>query len=184
MNKKIIVIFLIALVVILIGIILIKTIPSKKVEEKVEKEKSSNVYKEDNMTIIENNNVNKEEIKNDDNYILLNVNDKVLRIKPENNSSSEAFIQKLKEGEIIVNADDYGNFEKVGDLGFSLPTNDERIVTKPGDLILYQGNQITLYYDTNTWNFTKLGEVENVTKEELKDILGNDSVKLVFSLDK
>ena len=79
---------------------------------------------------------------------------------------------------------DYANFEKVGPLGFSLPRNDKSITTTPGDIILYQGNQITIYYDTNTWNFTKLGKIENLTQKELKEILGNGDVTVTFSLNK
>ena len=112
--------------------------------------------------------------------IKLVVNNQEFIIKLEDNSSSRAFLEKLENGDIIVKAHDYGNFEKVGDLGFNLPTNDTRITTKPGDLILYQGNQITLYYDTNTWEFTKLGEIENVDEDILKSVLGNDDVTLIF----
>ena len=54
----------------------------------------------------------------------------------------------------------------------------------PGDIILYQGNQITIYYDTNTWNFTKLGKIENITQKELKEILGDGDVTVTFSLNK
>ena len=68
-------------------------------------------------------------------------------------------------------------------MGFSLPTNDKNITTEAGDLILYQGNQITLYYDTNSWNFTKLGKVQNVSQNELKEILGSGNVELTFSLN-
>ena len=114
--------------------------------------------------------------------IKLKVNDSILDIALENNSSAKAFLEKLKVNDIVVEAHDYGNFEKVGSLGFSLPTNDTYITTQAGDLILYQGNQITLYYDTNTWNFTLLGKVQGVTQEELKNILGRSSVRLVFSL--
>ena len=77
---------------------------------------------------------------------------------------------------------DYGNFEKVGPLGTNLPRNDEPITTEPGDIILYQGNQITIYYDVNSWNFTMLGKVQDKTQEELKAFLGNDSVSIRFSL--
>ncbi len=68
-------------------------------------------------------------------------------------------------------------------MGFSLPINDKNITTEAGDLILYQGNQITLYYDTNTWSFTKLGKVQNVSQKELKEILGTGNVELTFSLN-
>ena len=115
--------------------------------------------------------------------IIIKVNGRVLNVKLEDNSSAKAFVEKLKSGDITINAHDYGNFEKVGNLGFSLPTNDKNITTEAGDLILYQGNQITLYYDTNSWNFTKLGKVQNISKNELKKILGSDNVELTFSLN-
>ena len=137
-----------------------------------------NENKDDNNN--NSNNNNNEEVSM--NIIELKVNDRVLKIKLEDNSSAIAFKEKLQEGDLIIEAHDYGNFEKVGDLGFRLPTNDTNITTEPGDVILYQGNQITLYYDTNTWNFTKIGRVQNITGEELKEILGAGDVTLVFSL--
>ena len=114
--------------------------------------------------------------------IRLEVNGMIFDIELEDNSSARAFMEKLKEGELSIYASDYGNFEKVGSLGFDLPTNDQRITTEPGDLILYQGNQITLYYDTNTWNFTKLGKIKNVNETELREVLGDGDVILYFSL--
>lgn len=96
---------------------------------------------------------------------------------------STALLALLKDGDITVNAHDYGSFEKVGSLGTKLPTNDEQITTEPGDVILYQGNQITVYYDTNSWNFTRLGRVQGVTAEELKGILGAGDVTMVLSLN-
>ncbi len=153
-------------------------IEEETVEYKNEVEENNNIEKE-NKT----NNEIKEEVSKVD-MIQIKVNNKILNVKLEDNSSAKAFVEKLKQGDIIVNAHEYGNFEKVGPLGFSLPTNDTRITTTPGDLILYQGNQITLYYDTNTWNFTKLGKVQNISKEELKNILGSGDVQLVFQLIK
>ena len=76
---------------------------------------------------------------------------------------------------------DYDSFEKVGPLPKSLPRNDTQITTRAGDIILYQGNQITIYYDVNSWNFTKLGKVEDVTQDELKQILGKGNVTAEFS---
>ncbi len=122
-----------------------------------------------------------EEDRNMSYEVVLKVNGKEWPVDLEDNTSSQALFQKLQEGDIVVKASDYGNFEKVGDLGFSLPTNDQRITTTPGDLILYQGNQITLYYDTNTWNFTKLGHID-VLSEELKEVLGKNDVTLTLSL--
>ena len=75
-----------------------------------------------------------------------------------------------------------GSFEKVGSLGTDLPRNDEDITTTTGDVILYQGNQITIYYDENRWNFTKLGHID-IGQDELKTILGSGDVTVILSLN-
>lgn len=104
------------------------------------------------------------------------------------NSSAVAFYELLKKGPLTVDMHDYGSFEKVGSLGTSLPRNDSQITTEAGDIILYQGNQITIYYDTNSWNFTRLGKVVStgstttITQAELKKILGKGDVTAVFSV--
>lgn len=116
--------------------------------------------------------------------VQLEVNGNLFDVELEDNSSAYEFKEKLKLNDIVVNASDYGNFEKVGNLGFTLSTNDKRITTEPGDIILYQGDKLTLYYDTNTWTFTKLGKLKNVTKEQLKNVLGDEDVTLKFSLKK
>ena len=99
------------------------------------------------------------------------------------NSSARALMERLESEPISVEMHDYGNFEKVGPLGFSLPTNDEPITTQPGDVILYQGSNITVYYDTNQWTFTRLGRIENMTREDLLDFFGDGNVTVTFSLD-
>ena len=81
----------------------------------------------------------------------------------EDNSSAKALIEKLNSGPITVDMHDYGSFEKVGSLPWTLPRNDEQITTSPGDIILYQGNQITIYYDTNSWSFTRLAKIGNTS---------------------
>ena len=72
--------------------------------------------------------------------------------------------------------------EKVGLLGMNLPTNDQQITTEAGDIILYQGNALVIYYTPNSWNFTRLGKINNVTSEILKEILGDGNVTITISL--
>ena len=98
------------------------------------------------------------------------------------NSSAAAFYGLLKKSAVAIKMRDYGSFEKVGPLGTTLPRNDTQITTTAGDIILYQGNQITIYYDTNSWNFTRLGKVDGVTQAELKKILGKGDVAAVFEI--
>ena len=77
---------------------------------------------------------------------------------------------------------DYARMEKVGPLGQSLPTNNEQITTQAGDLILYQGNQFVIYYAPNSWNFTRLGRIQDVSVAELRNILGSGDVSVTLSL--
>ena len=116
------------------------------------------------------------------NVMYLKVNGYTLKATLEDNSSVRELLKKLEEKDITLEMSDYGNFEKVGELEFELPKNDKQIKTQPGDIILYQGNAITIYYDVNQWNFTKLGKIENIQKEELKKILGKENVIVTFSL--
>nr|WP_234971942.1 cyclophilin-like fold protein [Fibrobacter sp. UWP2] len=65
----------------------------------------------------------------------------------------------------------------------SFPRNDKQIDTDAGDIILYQGNSITIYYDKNSWNFTRLARIDNVNKKRLQQILGKGNVKATFSVE-
>ncbi len=117
----------------------------------------SNTEKEEDMTPIP--------------VVGVRVGDRFFTISMEDNSSAGAFIDEVSSQELTVKMHDYGSFEKVGDLPFDLPVNDEKITTVPGDLILYQGRQITIYYDENTWDFTRLGRL-NATPEEIREVFG------------
>lgn len=114
--------------------------------------------------------------------INIQIGDTVLEANLSDNSSAEAFKELLSEGPLTIEMSDYGNFEKVGPIGKKLPQNDEYITTEPGDIILYQGNSITIYYDKNSWNFTRLGKITGVDKKQLKKILGDGDVTVTFSL--
>lgn len=70
--------------------------------------------------------------------IKIKINDEAFDVKLENNSATQELVKELEKGNITVNATEYGGFEKVGDLGLSLPTTDENINTSPGDIVLYQ----------------------------------------------
>ena len=67
-------------------------------------------------------------------------------------------------------------------MGFSLPTSDENIGTNPGDIVLYQGDKISLFYGSHSWSYTKLGKIDNVDPDQLREILGSGDVTLEFGL--
>ncbi|MGN0631252.1 MAG: cyclophilin-like fold protein, partial [Ruminococcus sp.] len=112
----------------------------------------------------------------------IEVNGHILTATLADNSSAKALAELLTAEPITLELNDYANFEKVGALPQTLPRNDEPIDTDFGDIILYQGNQFVLYYDTNSWTFTRLGHIDNITKEELQEILGDGSVTVTLSL--
>ena len=102
-----------------------------------------------------------------------------------NNTSTVALIAQLQKGNIAYDAHDYGNFEKVGALGYTFPENNEQITTVPGDLILYQGSNLCIYYDTNSWNFTRIGKLDNMTQADIKKWVnaGGNNVTVTLSID-
>ena len=115
--------------------------------------------------------------------VKVQINEDIFDVELENNSAAQELIKELEKGNITVNATEYGGFEKVGELGFSLPTSDENINTEPGDIVLYQGDKVSLFYGSHSWSYTKLGKIDNISSNELKEVLGPGNVTLVFSLE-
>ena len=97
------------------------------------------------------------------------------------NDSVRALKNLAKDG-LTINMSKYGGFEQVGSIGSTLPSSDTRITTNPGDIVLYSSNQIVLFYDSNTWSYTKLGHI-NLSKSELTDLLGDEDVAITLSLE-
>jgi hypothetical protein len=110
----------------------------------------------------------------------ITVNGQELLATFADNSSAREFQELLAQGPLSVEMADYGGFEKVGPLGTTLTRNDTQITTQPGDVILYQGNQITIYYGTNSWNFTRLARIDDPSG--LQEKLGDGTVSVTFSL--
>lgn len=100
------------------------------------------------------------------------------------NSSADALIKLLSKGDVTVEMEDYANMEKVGPLGTNLPRNDRQTSTGPGDIILYQGKYLVIYYSTNSWNFTRIGKIDNADGAQLKSALGNGDVTVTLSLNR
>ena len=186
MNKKLLItVLLAAIVIIILSIVLMQR--NRKTTINADKQNDTKTtINADEQNEINTNNTSKttNQVKeNDMNTIQIKVNDKILSVKLENNSSSKELVEKLKEGDIILEAHEYGGFEKVGNLGFSLSKDDKNITTEAGDIVLYQGNQISVFYNSNSWSYTRLGKIQNVTSSELKEILGSGDVSITFTLN-
>ena len=133
----------------------------------------------------DNQNQSNSNTTNNDNmpdHIKISVGGKSLTIAIEDNNATKELVEVLRESSVSYEANDYGGFEKVGDLGFSLPASDTRISTQPGDVILYSGNQLVLFYGTNSWSYTRIGKMEYATLDELKSFLRAGQGKITVTL--
>lgn len=122
-------------------------------------------------------------VNDDYNTMNLKVNNSTMKVKLAENAAAKALVERLKGGAVTYNAHDYGGFEKVGALGFSLPSNDTYITTEPGDIMLYTSNQLCIFFDSNSWEYTPIGKIEGMTKQQLKDAFGTGEVSITLSLD-
>ena len=102
----------------------------------------------------------------------------------EDNAATRELVTALQQAPITYEADDYGGFEKVGALGRSLTSRNHQMATEAGDVILYSGNQIVLFYGSNSWSYTRLGRIQYETLDDLKSFLkaGQGNVSVTLSL--
>lgn len=116
--------------------------------------------------------------------IKVTIDDKSMTLALVDNNATRALVEALAQGPITYTASDYGGFEKVGYLGQSLPTSNSQVTTEPGDVVLYNGNQIVMFYGSNSWSYTRLGELQYGSIEELKSFLkaGEGSVSITLEL--
>jgi len=101
-----------------------------------------------------------------------------------NNSTTQALVAKLQEASVTVTLNSSGGFEIWGALGFSLPTSNEQINAQSGDIVLYNGSNICMFYGTNSWNYTLLGKIDGLSESELRTFLkaGESNISVTLSL--
>lgn len=100
------------------------------------------------------------------------------------NAAARALVARLQESPVTVTLNTSGGFEIWGALGFSLPTSNEQISAQPGDVILYNGSNICLFYGSNSWSYTRLGHIDGLTEDELRTFLhaGESNIKVMLWL--
>lgn len=145
--------------------------------ENTQSSEDDNIKKEseDNQDLSEKNSEEENE-----NTMKIKIGEKTYTATLVDNSSTQALKEILSHGSLSIDMRDYENMEKVGMIGETLPRNDEQITTEAGDIILYQGNALVIYYDTNSWNFTRIGKIDGITQDELKTVLGKGNVTVTL----
>ncbi len=109
------------------------------------------------------------------------VGDTIFSATLEENVAVSALVDMMRESPVVLQMSDYSGFEKVGPLGTSLPADNNQTTTHAGDIVLYNGNQIVIFYGSNSWSYTRLGHIDDLTGWE--EALGNGDVTVTFSLE-
>lgn len=99
----------------------------------------------------------------------------------ERNQAVDDLRTLAAKGPITVELSMYGGFEQVGPLGSNLTASDTQMTTESGDIVLYAGNQISVFYGTNSWAYTKLGHIIDKTANEMEDLLGNGDTTITIT---
>ena len=100
------------------------------------------------------------------------------------NSATQTLVAILQSAPVTVTLNSSGGFEIWGALGFSLPTSNEQVNAQPGDIVLYNGSNICMFYGTNSWNYTLLGKIDGLSESELRTFLkaGESNISVTLSL--
>ena len=111
----------------------------------------------------------------------MSINGTMVNVAWEQNESVEALKQLAAQKPLTINMSMYGGFEQVGSIGQNLPKNDVQTTTSAGDIVLYSGNQIVVFYGSNSWAYTRLGKITDKSASQMKDLLGNGDVTITFT---
>lgn len=125
--------------------------------------------------------VQTEEPQEEGEYMMkMKIDDVVVSVVWEDNESVRELKKIAGNGEIKISMSMYGGFEQVGSLGTNISRQDVQMRTEPGDIVLYSGNQMVVFYGSNTWAYTRLGKIQGLTSEELKNLLGIGNVTITI----
>ena len=116
-----------------------------------------------------------------DNDMQMMIGETPVTVAWEDNASVEALKMLAGEG-LTVEMSMYGGFEQVGSIGQSLPRDDQQTTTTSGDIVLYSGNQLVVFYGSNSWAYTRLGHITDQTPAQVKELLGNGDVTVTLSM--
>ena len=110
----------------------------------------------------------------------ININGKTFTATLEDNTAAEELYEIIKNEGLTVEMSDYSGFEKVGSLGRTLTASDKQTRTKSGDIVLYSGSQLVMFYGTNSWSYTRLGKIDDLSGWE--EALGGGDITAEFSV--
>ena len=124
------------------------------------------------------------ETEGSETMLKLTIGETPVTVEWEDNKSVEALKTLCQQGPLTIQMSMYGGFEQVGHIGQSLPRNDVQTTTQAGDIVLYSGNQIVIFYGSNSWAYTRLGHVSDKTAQEMAELLGSGDVTITLECER
>ena len=118
-----------------------------------------------------------------DSTMIMKIGDTKVNVEWEDNQAVEALRNMAEDGEVTIQMSMYGGFEQVGSIGQSLPRDDKQTTTSSGDVVLYSGNQMVVFYGSNSWSYTRLGHISDKNTEDMTDLLSNGDVTITISIE-
>ena len=147
------------------------------IKQKEETKSSDDETDDQKQTIVMNDSNDFEKDAN----MIMTIGDTKVDVSWEDNDSVRE-LKELAEKNLLIQMSMYGGFEQVGSIGQSVTRNDKQTTTEPGDIVLYSGNQLVVFYGSNSWSYTRLGKI-NLSDEELENLLGNGDVTITLSME-
>ncbi len=144
------------------------------------KKESPAVSQETEPEVGETEKAQSEEPEQEADTMVLAINGEIVSVEWEDNESVDALMELVSKEPLSIQMSMYGGFEQVGSIGTSLPRNDVQTTTESGDIVLYSGNQIVVFYGSNSWSYTRLGRITDKNVDELAEILGNEDVTITI----
>ncbi|MBP1586138.1 MAG: hypothetical protein ILP17_10655 [Lachnospiraceae bacterium] len=112
--------------------------------------------------------------------MIMEIGETQVQVVWEDNESVEALKELVSQESLSIQMSMYGGFEQVGSIGQSLPRDDKQTTTKAGDIVLYSGNQIVVFYGSNSWAYTRLGHINDKSEKELSELLGSGDITITI----
>lgn len=130
------------------------------------------------------NEATQEDTKEDTEAMLqMRIGDTAVTVEWEDNESVQALRDLCTDNPLTIQMSMYGGFEQVGSIGQSLPRDDQQTTTGAGDIVLYSGNQIVVFYGSNSWAYTRLGHITDQNAAGMSELLGNGDVTITISME-
>ncbi|SFK64916.1 hypothetical protein SAMN05216390_102263 [Lachnospiraceae bacterium KH1T2] len=159
-------------------------IEAESTEETILSEDSETYRTEEVDNQAAENNISFDETDIGETTMIMKIGDTKVNVDWEDNQAVEALRNMVREGDVTIQMSMYGGFEQVGSIGQNLPRDDKQTTTSSGDVVLYSGNQMVVFYGSNSWSYTRLGHISDKNEEDMNDLLSNGDVTITISIEK